>query len=388
MNRIIAALAFGIASVSPLQAADQIRIGFLSTLSGPGAALGIDIRDGFNLGIKHAGGKLGGLRVDLVVVDDQQNPDVARQAVERFVKSQKADILTGVVFSSVLLPILPAIVQSETVYISPNTGPKDYAGDKCSPYFYVTSWQNEDIPGAAGKYMGEKGSKNVHLIAPNYPGGRETVEGFKRLYKGGATEEIYTKLGQLDYSADLAALRAAKPDAAYVFLPGGMGVNFIKQFVAAGLNSEVPLFLYGSSADEDTIKAVGDPMVGIFNTAQWSPDFDNPQNRNFVAEFQKEYGRLPTMHASQGYDTALLIDAAVRDVKGKLEDKAALRKALEAANFKSVRGNFRFNTNHYPIQSIYLRQVVKDAGGRITNKTVSRVLADHADAYASSCNMR
>lgn len=167
-----------------------------------------------------------------------------------------------------------------------------------------------------------------------------------------------------------------------------MGVNFIKQFVAAGLNTGVPLFLYGSSADEDTIKAVGDPMVGLYNTAQWNHDFDNPQSRRFVADFQTEFGRPPTMHAAQGYDTALLIDAAIRDAKGKLEDKAVFRKALEAANFKSVRGSFRFNTNHYPIQSIYLRQIVKDTVGRITNKTVSRVLADHADAYASTCKMR
>jgi len=381
-------LALMMMTAATAQAADKIKIGFLTTLSGPGAALGVDIRDGFNLGVKHAGAKLGGLAVELSTADDQQNPDVAKQAVDRFLKQQKVDVVTGVVFSSVLLPILPAILQSETFYISPNTGPKDYAGDKCSPYFFVVSWQNEDIPGAAGKYLTDKGYKNVYLIAPNYPGGRETLEGFKRMYKGGIADEVYTKLGQLDYSAELATLRAAKPAAVYQFLPGAMGINFIKQYASSGLARDTPLFLYGSSADEDTIKAVGEAMVGLYNTAQWNHDFDNPQNKRFVADFQKEYGRLPAMHAAQAYDTALLLDAAVGDIKGKIDDKAALRKALETASFKSVRGAFRFNRNHYPIQTIYLREIVKDVQGHVTNRTVGPVLRNHADAYAAQCKMQ
>jgi branched-chain amino acid transport system substrate-binding protein len=313
------------------EAAERVKIGFLTTLSGPGGALGVDIRDGFQLGLRHTGDKLGGLPVELTVLDDQQSPDVARQAVERLLKQQRVDAMTGVVFSSVLLPILPGILQSETFYISPNTGPLDYAGEKCNPYFFVSSWQNEDIPGAMGKFATDRGYKSVYLIAPNYPGGRESIAGFKRMFKGQIADEVYTRMGQLDYAAELAVMRAARPDAVFMFLPGGMGVNFIKQFNAGGLNKAMALLVPGFSADEDTIRAVGEGLLGAFNSSQWAADLDNAPNRRFVADFQKLHGRMPTMYAAQGYDTALLLDAAVRDAKGRVDDKSAVRAALEAA---------------------------------------------------------
>ena len=224
-------------------------------------------------------------------------------------------------------------------------------------------------------------------MAPNYPAGTDSLNGFKRYYKGGYAGEVYTKLGQLDYAVELSQLRAAKPDAVFFFLPGGMGVNFIKQYQQAGLNKDVPLFGTGWSFDQDTLAAVGEPTLGAMNTAHWNIDLDNPANKKFVADFEKKYGRLPNEFASQGYDAAMLIDAAVRDVKGKIEDKAALRKALEAANFKSVRGAFKFNKNHFPIQNYYLRQVVKDDKGRLVNKTVATIFKDHPDAYVADCKM-
>ncbi len=212
--------------------------------------------------------------------------------------------------------------------------------------------------------------------------------GFKRFYKGKVGEEVYTKLGQLDYAAELTQIRSLKPDAVFFFLPGGMGINFVKQFVAAGLSTDTQLFAPGFSADEDVIKAVGAPMLGMFNSSHWAHDMDNPENKRFVADFQKEFGRLPSLYASQGYDAALLIDGAVRDVKGKLDDKEALRKALEAKRFKSVRGDFKFNVNHYPVQNYYLRVIGRDDKGRITNKTMGTVFSNHADAYVEQCKMK
>ncbi|MGZ5033079.1 MAG: ABC transporter substrate-binding protein, partial [Usitatibacter sp.] len=360
----------------------------LSTMSGPGSGLGVDIVDGFNLGVKHSGGKLGGLAAEVVVVDDQQNPDVAKQLTERLLKRDKVDFMTGIVFSNVMLAVGPSIFESATFYVSANAGPSQYAGEQCNPFFFNVAWQNDNLHEAVGKHVNDKGIKTVVLIAPNYPAGKDALVGFKRFYKGAVADEIYTKLGQLDYAAELAQVRAAKPEAIYIFLPGGMGINFIKQYVAAGLNKDIPLFAPGFSADEDVIKAVGEPMVGIYNASQWAHDMDNAPNRRFVADFQKEYGRLPSLYASQGYDTALLLDAAVREVKGRLEDKAAVRKALEAANFKSVRGDFRFNTNHYPVQNYYLRVIAKDASGRVTNKTVGTIFTRHADAYVNDCKMK
>ena len=368
--------------------ADKVKVGFLSTLSGPGAGLGVDIRDGFQLALKGLGGKLGGLPAEVLVVDDQQNPDVAKQATDRFLKRDHVDFMTGIVFSNVMLAVGPSVFEAKTFYVSANAGPSQYAGGQCNAYFFNVAWQNDNLHEAVGKHVTDKGFRNAVLVAPNYPAGQDALTGFKRFYKGKVADEIYTKLGQLDYAAEIAQIRAAKPDAVYIFLPGGMGISFIKQYASAGLAKDATLFGPGFSADEDVIRAVGEPMVGMYNASHWAHDLDNAANRRFVADFSKEYGRLPSLYASQGYDAALLLDAAVRDVKGRVEDKEALRAALAAARFRSVRGPFRFNVNHYPIQDYYLRVIEKDSAGRVTNRTVGTIFKQHADAYANDCKMQ
>ena len=386
-KRLLTLLAL-LALAASAQAADKVKIGFLSTLSGPGAGLGVDIRDGFNLAVKQLSGKLGGLPAEILLTDDQQKPDVAQQATEKFIKKEKVDFMTGIVFSNIMLAVGQPIFDSKTFFISANAGPSQYAGEQCNPYFFNVAWQNDNLHEAVGKYVQDKGFKNVVLVAPNYPGGKDAMVGFKRFYTAKVGDEIYTKLGQLDYAAELAQIRSLKPDAVFFFLPGGMGINFVKQFVAAGLSANTQLFAPGFSADEDVIKAVGAPMLGMFNSSHWAHDMENAENKRFVADFQKEYGRLPSLYASQGYDAANLIDAAVRDVKGKLDDKEALRKALEAKRFKSVRGEFKFNSNHYPVQNYYLRVIGRDAQGRVTNKMMGTVFSNHADAYVAQCKMK
>jgi branched-chain amino acid transport system substrate-binding protein len=381
---LAAALAVGAGTAS---AADAVKVGLLSTLSGPGSGLGVDIRDGFQLALKLNGGKLGGLPAEVIVADDQQSPDAARQAAERLIKRDKVDFLTGIVFSNIMLAVGPAAFGAKTFYVSANAGPSQYAGEQCNPYFFAAAWQNDNLHEAVGQTVADKGFKRVALIAPNYPAGKDALTGFKRYYKGEVVLEAYTPLNQLDYGSELAKLRAAKPDAVYIFLPGGLGINFIKQFVGAGLSKDMMLFAPGFSADEDVIRAVGEPMLGMFNSSHWAHDLDNPANRKFVAAFEKEYGRLPTLYAAQGYDAALLIDAAVRDVKGKLDDKAAVQKALRAAKFDSVRGAFKFGANHYPVQDYYLRVITRDPKGRVTNRTLGTVFKNHADAYVGQCKM-
>ena len=370
-------------------AADQLKIGFLSTLSGPAGGIGVEIRDGFNLALKLAGGKLGGMPTEVVIADDTLNPDTGRQLAERMLKRDRVNLMTGIVFSNVMLAVWPSIEQSKVFYIAPNSTPTAISGKGCSPYFFSASWPNEAHHEAAGEFANSKNYKSAFLIAPNYPAGKDALTGFKRMYKGAIVSETYSKLNQLDYSAELAQMRAAHPQAVYAFLPGGMGINFIKQFVGAGLGKSMTLLLPGFSADQDVIRPVGAAMAGIFNTAHWSPDFTNAANQKFMAEFQKEYKRVPTLYASQGYDTARLIDAAVRDVKGKLEDHEAVRKALKAARFESVRGAFRFNTNQYPIQNYYLRTIGSDGKGGLVNKSFSEpIMRDHGDAYAQDCKMK
>jgi branched-chain amino acid transport system substrate-binding protein len=369
------------------QSADKVKVGLLSTLSGPGSSLGIDIRDGFELALKHSGNTLGGLPAEVIIADDQQNPDAARQTADRMLKRDRVDFMTGIVFSNIMLAVGQPVFQSRTFYIGANAGPSQYAGAQCNPYFFSASYQNDNQHEAVGKTVTDKGFKKLALLAPNYPAGKDALAGFKRFYKGEIVQETYTPLNQLDYGVELSKIRESGADAVYIFLPGGLGVNFIKQFVGAGLDQEMKLFGPGFSADEDVIRAVGEPMVGMFNASQWAHDLDNEANKRFVADFQAEYGRLPSLYASQGYDAARLIDAAVRDVKGNIEDKAALRQALEAARFDSVRGPFKFNTNHYPVQNYYLREIVKDAQGRITNRTLGTVFENHADAYVGDCKM-
>ena len=387
MKKRMLCLALAGAMSMAAHAADKVKVGFVSTLSGPGGVLGVAIRDGFQLGIEHAGGKLGGLPVEVLIEDDQQKPDVAKQLAEKLIKREKVDFMTGMVFQNILQAAQATVLGAETYYVSPNTGPSDLAGAGCNPYFFAVSWVSDSYSEATGKYMTDKGYKNVFTVALNYPGGKEVVNGFKRYYKGNLAGELYTKVAQLDFAVEISQIRAAKPDAVFFFLPGGMGVNFIKQWHQAGMNKEFPLFGTGWSFDQDTLAAVGEPTLGALNTSHWNLDLDNAANKKFVADFEKKYGRLPNEFAAQGYDAAMLLDAAVRDVKGKIEDKAALRKALEAANFKSVRGALKFNKNHFPIQNYYLRQVVKDDKGRFVNKTVGTVFTDHQDAYVSACNM-
>ena len=370
-------------------AADKIKVGFVSTLSGPSSALGIDIRDGFLLAVKLNGGKLGGLPAEVLISDDQFKPDVARQLFERNIKRDKVDFMTGVVFSNIMLAALPEALDNKVIYISPNAAPSSMAGKECNPLFFAVSWPNDAYHEAAGAFANQRNIKSVYLLAPNYQAGKDSLAGFKRTFKGQVVGENYTKLGQLDYAAELAEIRAAKPQVLYIFLPGGMGINFIKQFVSAGLGKETMLLLPGFSADQDVINPVGASMAGLFNTAHWSPDFNNPANLKFMAEFRKEYKRVPTLYASQGYDAAQLINAAVSDTKGKLDNQEALRKALRSARFESVRGPFKFNTNQYPIQNYYVRTVGGDGQGGLINKSFNEpILRDHGDAYVQQCAMR
>ncbi len=381
-------LGVALAATMAVQAADKVKIGFISTLSGPNAAIGSDIRDGFNLAIKLNGGKLGGLPVEVLVGDDQLKPENAKQLAERYLRLDKVDFITGVVFSNIVVAVAPDALASKVFFISPNAGPAQYTGAQCDPFFFAASWPSEAYSEAAGQYVTSKGIKNVLFLAPNYVGGQDAATGFKRYYKGKLVDEMYTKLGQLDYAAELSQIRAKQPEALYVFLPGGMGVNFIKQFVAAGMSKDIQLIVPLWGSDQDIIRAVGEPMLGLFSVGHWSIDLDNAANKKFVPAFEAEYKRLPTGYAASGYDTALLMDSGIRRVKGKIEDKDALRNALRAADFKSVRGDFKFNRNQFPVQNYYLQVVGKGADGRIMHKTIGTVLTNRGDAYVDQCKMK
>ncbi|MCP4287054.1 MAG: ABC transporter substrate-binding protein, partial [Gammaproteobacteria bacterium] len=300
---------------------------------------------------------------------------------------EKVKIMTGIVFSNVAMAVVPKVVRDQVVYVSPNAGPSALAGKGCHENYFNVAWQNDNLHEAVGQYATDIGLKNVYILAPNYPAGKDALAGFKRYFKGKVAGEVYTKLGQSDYAGELAALRAAKPDAVFFFLPGGMGINFIKQYAQAGLNKKIPLMGPAFSFDERLLKAVGDAAVGVVNGSQWSHDLDNEANESFVEAFRQAYGRTPTLYASQGYDAARLIGSALKQVGGDLSDLGAFRTSLRKADFSSVRGAFSFGSNQHPIQDIYVREVVKTESGGTTNEIRKKVFVNHADAYAAECRM-
>jgi branched-chain amino acid transport system substrate-binding protein len=387
IQMLLAATVAGAIVSGAATAADKpVKIGMITTLSGGGAALGVDIRDGFQLALDMRGGKLGGVATELIVADDAQKVENAKQVATRFLKKDNVDVMTGIVWSNVAMAVVPGVTREGKIYISPNAGPHELAGKGCDKNYFNVAWQNDNLHEAVGQYVTDKGLKKVYLLAPNYPAGKDALTGFKRFYKGEVAAEVYTTLGQVDYAAEIANLRAAKPDGVFFFLPGGMGVNFVKQYAQAGLTKEIPLFGPAFSFDEGILAAVGEAAVGVFNASQYTWDMDNAANKAFVAAFRKAYGRKPSLYASQGYDTALLIDSAIAAVKGDLGNIDAFRAALHKADFASVRGKFKFGPNNHPIQDIYIREVVKEGDG-VTNKTVGKVFSDHQDAYAAECKM-
>lgn len=371
-----------------VQAADPIRVGIALDISGPFATGGAETRDAVNLAIQTLGGKLGGQPAEFIQADTAGSPDQARQVVERFVRENRIDFFTGPTPSNVALAVGPVLFAAKVPFITSNPGPSQYAGAQCNAYFFGLSYQNDTWDEAAGQWAAQQGIQSVFLIAPNYPAGRDHLNGFKRLYKGRIVAEQYGRVGQLDYAAELAQIRAAKPEAVFFFLPGAMGINFIKQFVAAGLSKEVRLITNPASADEDTIAAVGEPMLGLFSTSQWSHDLPNPANQKFVAAFAKAYKRLPTFYAAQAWDAIMAMDAAVREVKGDVKNKEAVLKALKAASFASVRGPIKLANNNFPVQDYYLRVIGKTPEGRITNKTIGTPLKAYRDAYAEKCPLK
>src|SRR5215467_9175957 len=376
-----------VVAAAPVAAQEKLKIGIIASLSGPPAVLGQQLRNGFQLGVKTLGGKLGGREVELVVQDDELKPDVAVTKARAFVERDKVDFVVGPIFSNILQAILKPVTDSGAFMISPNAGTSNFAGKECNANLFVVSYQNDQNHEVLGKYAQDSGIKKAFIMAPNYQAGKDALAGFKRYFKGEVVDEVYVPLNQLDYSAELSKISAAKPDAIFVFLPGGMGVNFVKQFRQAGLADKI-VFLSAFTVDEATLPAQQDAALGFFGGANWAPDLDTPQNKQFVAAYEKEYNAVPGSYAFQAYDAAQLIDSGLKATKGSTADKNALRAAMMKADFTSLRGAFKFNTNHYPIQDFYLVKVVKRPDGKFETEIVEKVFSNYSDSYVKDCPMK
>lgn len=386
---LLAAGAALMLAASPALAQQKtVKIGFISTFSGPVAVIGNNMRDSFELALDHMGRKMGGLPVEVIYEDDGFKPDVGKQKTEKLIQSDHVDFLVGYIWSNVLLASLKPAVDSKTFIISANAGPSQIAGELCSPYFFSTSWQNDQTPQAMGLYMNQKGVKSVFLIGPNYAAGKDMLAGVASTFKGKVVgQELTTWPSQLDFSAELAKAKAANPESIFVFYPGKAGVQFLSQYAQAGLKGKIPLYT-AFTIDELSLPLQKDLAVGVPGAQEWVHDLPNAENKKFVADFIKKYpGKKPSFYGAQSYDAAMLIASAVKGVNGKLDDKAAVQKALEKADFKSVRGGFKFGNNHFPIQNFYLQDVVKQ-GNDYVLKTVATIVKDSQDNFHDKCSMK
>jgi branched-chain amino acid transport system substrate-binding protein len=370
----------------PALAQNPVKIGFISTFSGPVAVIGNDMRNSFELALDHLGRKMGGRPVEVIYEDDGFKPEIGKQKTDKLVQSDHVDFIAGYIWSNVLLASIKSAVDSKTFLISANAGPHQIAGELCSPYIFSTSWQNDQTPQAMGTYMNTKGVKSVFLIGPNYAAGKDMLAGVASTFKGKVVGQELTKWpSQLDFSAELSKARAANPDAIFVFYPGAAGVQFLNQYQQAGLKGKIPLYT-AFTIDETTLPQQKDLALGVPGAQEWVNDLPNDANKKYVADFKKKYGHGPSFYGAQSYDAAMLIDSAVKQVKD-LKDKAAVQKAMEKADFKSVRGGFKFGNNHIPIQNFYLQEAVKGADGTIGLKTVATIVKDSQDHFHDQCKM-
>src|ERR1700730_12001856 len=378
-----------LALANPAKAADTIKIGFVSTFSGPTAVIGNDMRNSFELPLDHWGGKMGGKPVEVIYEDDGQKPDVGKQKTEKLIQSDHVDFVAGYIWSNVLLASLKTAVDAQTFLISANAGPSQLAGDLCSPYVFSTSWQNDQTPQAMGVYMNQKGVRSVFLIGPNYAAGKDMLAGVKSTFKGEIKGEEYTVWpSQLDFSAELSKARASGAESIFVFYPGAAGVQFLNQYVQAGLKQQIPLYT-AFTIDELSLPLQKENALGIPGAQEWVNDLPNDENKKFVADYRRKYPNLrPTYYGAQAYDAAQLINSAVVAVKGDLSKKDAMKAEMEKSNFKSLRGPFKYGNNHIPIQSFYLQDVTKDAGGELSLKTVATIVENSQDRFHDKCPMK
>ena len=366
----------------------SVKIGFVTTFSGPTAVIGNDMRNSFELALDHLGRKMGGLPVEVVYEDDQQKPEVGVQKTQKLIESDKVNFVIGYVWSNVLLASLRPVIDSQTFLISANAGPSQIAGEQCSPYFFSTSWQNDQTPQAMGEYMNQKGVKTAFLIGPNYAAGKDMLSGVFSTFKGKVVAEELTKWpDQLDFSTELSKVRQAKPDAVFVFYPGAAGVQFLTQYAQSGLKGQIPLYT-AFTIDSLSLPLQKDLALDVPGVQQWVNDLPNDANKKFVADFRAKHKNYPSFYGAQSYDAANLVNSAVVAVNGDLSKKDAMRNEMRKANYASVRGPYKYGNNHFPIQNFYLQDVVKDAEGNLTLKTVATIVENSQDKFHIQCQMK
>jgi len=370
------------------QAQQKLKIGFISTMSGPPAIIGKHMKDSVEVALEHLHHRVGGLETEVFYGDDQFKPEVGVQLAEEMLKKNQVDFMSGIIWSNVMMAVVPVVTGAGKIMVGANAGASPLAGSQCNELYFSASWNNDESPEAMGKYLNDKGINDLYVMAPNYQAGKDMVAGLKRYYKGRIVDEVYTKFQQQDYQAEISQLRSKNPKAVFVFYPGGMGIQFVKQYVQAGLREQIPLYSV-FTVDETTLPALKESAIGQYEARFWSPDLNVPASKKYVADFEKKFGYTPSFYGAQSYDAIMLIDSAVRGTRGNLKDTQALVREMRKANYDSVRGKFKFNNNQHPIQDFYLLQAVKSSNkDGVAMHIVQKAFEKHEDAYHQECKMK
>jgi branched-chain amino acid transport system substrate-binding protein len=369
------------------QDGDTLKLGYINTLSGPAGAYGVEMLNAYNLGLEHTGGKLGGKTVELITGDDQAKPQIAIQIARQMLQRDDIDLMSGLLFSHVGEAVNSVILPADRMVVASVGGSSNLAGAGCEANYFIASWNTDTMFEAIGAYLKKEGVERVAAIATNYQAGWDAVSGLKLGYEGELVSEILVQLNQSDFGAELSQIRAADPQALVMFLPGGSGIAFQRQFNQSGMQETVDPYLATFQADETTFGALGDAAAGTLNAGPWNPEIDNPANRKFVEAFNEKYGRNPSILAAMAYDTVLLLDAAIGAVDGNVRNLDAFREALETVEFDSVRGNFSFANNHFPIQDFYISEITKGEDGTMRNTLVTRIFEQKADSHTGECQL-
>ena len=382
-----AALALVVATAAA--GAQELRIGYMVTLSGGAAIIGQHSANGFRLGLEHEGWKQDGdklaglIRTRVFFADDQLKVETALREVDRFIKQHKVHVVAGLQWSNILMATVPVITEAKIPALGTVAGASPLSGAQCNPYLAVSSWNNDQLPEAMGILLNNDGIKTVYALVPNYQAGKDAIIGLERTYKGRVIDRSLFKLGETDFQVEISKLRARKPEAVVFFGPGAMGISFFKQWAASGAGRETRVYSV-FTVDEITLPAIGDAALGSFVTSFWDAGSAAPANLRFVKEYTARFGHAPSLFAVTGYDGARMIADAVRKLNGHVDDGLGFARMLRKATFESPRGTLKINVNGFPIQDFYKLEVVRGARG-VEIATRGVVLREHKDAYWEQC---
>ena len=384
--RIFLLALVGALGISGQGIAKDLKIGLLITTSGPGAVLGAETKRGWDLAMEHVGGKIGGLDTKIIIGDDQVRPNVAITEVDKLINLHNVDIVSGVLWSHVLMAIHRPVLNSGRILLVTNAGASPLAGRNCHPLYITTSWQNDQFTDATAAAMNQAKVEETFVVVPNYRAGKDLLKRFPKKFKGRVVGSILFPLGQTDFQAELSQIRAQKPKNVMVFAPGGSAIAFFKQWQALKLSKQMNLYAI-NMVDAMSLPAIGKAAIGTWYVSPWNHVYDSPANKRFVSDFKKKHGRLPTQYAAQAYDAVVLLDAAIKARKGDISNRSALVKAMTHAKVSTTR-NLKYNVNHFPIQNFYKLRIVAGPSGHPEIKAAGIAVANMKDDFVDQCRMK